>query len=114
MVSITADVVITRDDLPRISTTGRRKANQAVRRCGFSVKRYAAQRTPVKIGNLKANVMLFMTSDVSADLKWMMFYAIFQNDGTRRGITGKHFAEYGLSMATPGFERDMSGIYGGL
>lgn len=114
MVAITADVVINRDDLPRIMTTGRRKSNQAVRRAGFAVQRYAAPLTPVRTGNLKANVMLFMTSDVSADLKWMMFYAIFQNDGTRRGIVGKHFVEHGVAMAAPGFQRDMATIYGGV
>jgi hypothetical protein len=112
--AFSATVIVNRNDLPRIAAQGRRKANQAVRRCGLAVQRYAAPYTPVLTGNLKANVMLFMTSDVSAELKWMMFYAIFQNDGTSRGVPAKQFREHGMAMAMPGFERDMAGVYGGV
>ena len=106
-------VTVTKNNLPRLRAQGKRKASQAVRRAGFNTIRYAAPETPVDTGALKANfVMDIFNAGLSLTLKWAMFYGLFQNYGTSRGIVGKHFAEKGAEKAFPRFQSDMAKIYG--
>lgn len=106
-------VTVQSNRLPQLRAQGKRRASAAVRRAGFNTARYAAPLTPVDTGALKANFVLdIFNGGLSATLKWVMFYALFQNYGTSRGITGKHFAEGGAEKAMPRFQRDMSQIYG--
>lgn len=131
------DVTVVSNRLPQLRAQGKRKASQAVRRAGLNTARYAAPETPVDTGALKANFVLdIYNGGLSATLKWAMFYAIFQNYGTKgatakpggylvftignrkifaksvAGVKGKHFAEKGAEKAFPRFKSDMSKIYG--
>jgi hypothetical protein len=111
--TFSASLVINSNRLPQLPAIGRQKASQGVRRAAFAVQRGAAPFTPVRTGALKANfIMDFFNAGLSAEVKWAMFYAIFQNFGTRRGVTAKGFAEKGAAYAWPQFLSDMNGIYG--
>jgi hypothetical protein len=111
--TFSASLVINSNRLPMLPAQGRQKASQAVRRAAFATQRGAAPFTPVRTGALKANfIMDFFNAGLSAEVKWAMFYAIFQNEGTRRGISAKQFAQKGAAYAWPQFLADMNGIYG--
>ena len=111
MISLSCEIKQNR--FPQLHASGRRRAGQAAMRAGYAVQRGAAPFTPVRTGALKANLLVRINdSALSVTVKWGQFYAIFQNEGTRRGIVAKKFAQKGAEAAWPQFRADMANIYG--
>lgn len=129
-------VIVHKNDLPRLYANGKRKASQAVRRAAFATWRMSASHTPVDTGALKANVIVDVgAGGLSATVRWGQEYAVFQNEGTKgavarpgkflvfevngqkvfakrvRGVRAKQFAQKGAEAAWPLFLRDMQNIY---
>jgi hypothetical protein len=110
---IKVSVVVARNDINRMNARAHRKTSQAVRRAGYAIRRFSIPLTRVDTGDLRNRVVLEISNGGHvANLKWLMSYAIYQHDGTKRGVTGTQFAAKGAERAWPVFRDDMSKVFG--
>lgn len=110
---INVSVVVAHNDIKRLNAQAQRRASRAVRRAGFAIDRFSRPHTPVDTGDLRNRRELTISNGgLSAELRWLMPYAIYQHEGTRRGVKPKKFAVKGAERARPVFEADMAKVYG--
>lgn len=77
------------------------RAETAVTKAAHDIIAGAAPHTPIEFGGL-INSAAVGGSGVAKWVTWSVFYAMYQNSGTRF-IAGNFFAEKGVAYAKPGF-----------
>lgn len=109
---IHVSVVVLKNDARRLNARARTRAKRAVRRCGYAIRRFSIVHTPIDTGDLRNRVeMQISNGGETAELRWLMPYAIYQHEGTRRGVKAKKFAAKGAERAWPVFRDDMSRLF---
>ena len=71
----------------------------------------ADARTPVDTGALKGNKVI-QRSPGFRSITWTQHYALWQNNGTSRGVPANHFAEAAVDAASPVIAAGLAGALG--
>lgn len=110
---VNVSVVVLSNDIQRVNARAKARAKRAVRRCGYAIRRFSVQYTPIDTGDLRNRVeMEIFDGGTSAELRWLMPYGIYQHEGTSRGVPATRFAAKGAERAAPTFQSDMANIFG--
>ncbi len=112
---VTIQVVFNR--IPDVTPKLRAGAAAALNSAIMATIGYADPLTPVgPTGLLHTNLTIKNASpgNLSSSVTWNQFYAIYQHEGTRRGIKAKKFAEKGSERAKPLLISEMAAVGGKL
>jgi len=98
MAKVTGCTVVSNKD--EVIGEMRQKVLAALESIGESAASAAADVAPVDTGRLKGSISsAVVESELVAYIGTNVEYAPFQEFGTSRGITGKHFIQYGAQSA---------------
>lgn len=94
------------DNHAKITLDTSKKASTALRFIGDDVLKRSTPITPKKRGNLRRDTLVQVLG-LSAKIKWVKNYAVYQEAGRSRGVirnyttpgTGPHFAEKSVKAA---------------
>ena len=101
---ITASIELKKNDLPKIKSR-LKTVDQISRRIGYRIIEVAAPLTPYKTGNLSQQISV-IPDGRGCRVVWRMFYAIYQNFGTRY-IPARSFAEQAAAIVFPEYVQQL-------
>lgn len=90
---------VAENNLDVVERATKEQIDRALEAIGLQAQEYAAARAPVDTGNLK-NSMTHQLGDKCVYVGTNVFYATYQEFGTRRGIVGKHFLRDAVTKHT--------------
>lgn len=110
--------IVTRfSNIPRINPALRAGAARALNNANMATQGYADPLTPIgPTGFLHTRLVTQNASpgNLTASTTWAMFYAIYQEMGTKRGVKAKKFAAGGSNRAKPLLISEMKAVGGKL
>jgi len=109
-------VIVVKNLVPQVNPRMRAGAAKALTEGVMATIGYADPLTPRRTSDLvnRKTIQNASPGSLTASVTWEMFYGIYQEKGTRRGVKAKRFAETGANRATPNLIAGLKAVGGQL